>query len=580
MAVVNAVMAQAQAAGQYEGFRPHTTRVHARPAAVASLPPIARDAVRAEPVEADQESLSWRDSLTVPRELPEEKLVALECRQAARVDRAAASQRASRRGDIMVLARRRDRLAAMEEELRALHIPAQQPEKTDLCEAPEVQDIVALLDVLVSPDARPVAGAGAEVAAVRPAATTRWSRWLSRRGRRRPTAGPRRGSSCCKRRHDLAPGLLAAAAQAARLESAGWSAGRRTTRWMRSTTQGDVLARFARLHSGALARNGAGQPARPAGRGAPGRWRALCHALWLCAGAQGGRHPGARAVGDAGACACSPCMAPRAWRRPSCCMLDTDGAPARAETMGVLVEWPGEAPAPWRFAFIASETRPPACSAEALERGKDRAPARGAQCALRGDDACRAIGSCCRRWQPHAVGENSWWQRLQALCTPIEAPRAAPALADSRRRRGAALPAAAAADPVGGEARRRPARRRPGTAGFRTNRVSARRCTACWRAGPAACDPSPRTQVRRVAREFALDRCAGRRGRGHGAAHPFRRGRLGLGPGRAAIGRATKYRCITKANCCGWTAWCAAPARASGGCSTTRRQRGPNSRTN
>ena len=52
---------------------------------------------------------------------------------------------------IMVLARKRDRLAAMEEELRALHIPAQQPEKTDLCEAPEVQDIVALLDVLVSP---------------------------------------------------------------------------------------------------------------------------------------------------------------------------------------------------------------------------------------------------------------------------------------------------------------------------------------------------------------------------------------------------------------------------------------------
>ena len=51
----------------------------------------------------------------------------------------------------MVLARRRERLAAMEDELRALHIPAQQPEKTDLCEAPEVQDLTALLDVLVSP---------------------------------------------------------------------------------------------------------------------------------------------------------------------------------------------------------------------------------------------------------------------------------------------------------------------------------------------------------------------------------------------------------------------------------------------
>ncbi len=52
---------------------------------------------------------------------------------------------------LIVLARRRDRLGVMEDELRALHIPAQQPEKSELGEAPEVQDIVALLDVLVSP---------------------------------------------------------------------------------------------------------------------------------------------------------------------------------------------------------------------------------------------------------------------------------------------------------------------------------------------------------------------------------------------------------------------------------------------
>jgi ATP-dependent helicase/nuclease subunit A len=51
---------------------------------------------------------------------------------------------------------------------------------------------------------------------------------------------------------------------------------------------------------------------------------------------------------------------------PLVLLLDTDGPPARPESMGALCEWPGEAPAPWRFAFLASETRPPACSAEAL----------------------------------------------------------------------------------------------------------------------------------------------------------------------------------------------------------------------
>ena len=52
---------------------------------------------------------------------------------------------------IMVLARKRERLGLMQAELAALHIAAQQPEKTELIDCAEVQDVVALLDVLVSP---------------------------------------------------------------------------------------------------------------------------------------------------------------------------------------------------------------------------------------------------------------------------------------------------------------------------------------------------------------------------------------------------------------------------------------------
>ena len=51
----------------------------------------------------------------------------------------------------MVLSRKRAGLLPLQDELRALHIPAQVGEKTELIDCCEVLDVVALLDVLVSP---------------------------------------------------------------------------------------------------------------------------------------------------------------------------------------------------------------------------------------------------------------------------------------------------------------------------------------------------------------------------------------------------------------------------------------------
>jgi ATP-dependent helicase/nuclease subunit A len=51
----------------------------------------------------------------------------------------------------MVLARKRDPLARCRTSCALLGIACVQPEKADLGEAPEVQDVVALLDALVSP---------------------------------------------------------------------------------------------------------------------------------------------------------------------------------------------------------------------------------------------------------------------------------------------------------------------------------------------------------------------------------------------------------------------------------------------
>jgi ATP-dependent helicase/nuclease subunit A len=51
----------------------------------------------------------------------------------------------------MVLSRRRAGLLPLQDELRALHIPAYIGEDTELIDCCEVLDIVALLDALVSP---------------------------------------------------------------------------------------------------------------------------------------------------------------------------------------------------------------------------------------------------------------------------------------------------------------------------------------------------------------------------------------------------------------------------------------------
>ena len=148
IAVVNAVMSEAAQTDGYEGFRSHTTS-SLDAGFVGSLPPIARSAAASDSAGEAFEA-GWRDSLTTPRELPQESLHTMEARQAANWIAHQLQSSAVQAADIMVLARKRAALLPVQEELRRLHIPAQVGEKTDLIECCEVQDIVALLDVLVS----------------------------------------------------------------------------------------------------------------------------------------------------------------------------------------------------------------------------------------------------------------------------------------------------------------------------------------------------------------------------------------------------------------------------------------------
>jgi ATP-dependent helicase/nuclease subunit A len=135
-------------------------------------------------------------------------------------------------------------------------------------------------------------------------------------------------------------------------------------------------------------------------------------------------------------------------------VLDTDAPAPRAESMGVIVEWPGEAPAPWRFSFVASESNPPPCSAQALEverAARQREELNGLYVAMTRAREQLVISSVA----PRHGNERSWWQRLEALAMPIEveaaSARPAATLRSFALSQVPALPARAPSAPPGAQ---------------------------------------------------------------------------------------------------------------------------------
>ena len=413
---VNEVMAQAQDTGEYEGFRDHTTESQDT-GRVAALPAIPRPVRDDAP--ADGGPPAWRDSLTVPRELPEERLVTLEARQAA----AWVAQRIAEGadpGEIMVLARKRDRLAAMELELRALHIPTQQPEKTRLAEAAEVQDVIALLDALVSPThdlslARALKSPlfGLDDAALVAIATLA----------RAQADGPPRPWFELLQKEEL-PTQLPSGLPAVLLRWKQWVDRLPPHDALQAIyDDGDVLARFAQA---------APAPLRPA---VLSNLRAL---LGTALSLQGGRYltpygfvRALKAGGIEGPALAVPGVVrlltvhgAKGLEAGTVLLLDTDAAPPKAETMGVLVDWPGEEPHPQRFAFLASESNPPACCAIAVAQER----------AERQREELNGLYVAMTRAQHELVASSivpakaaavpSWWQRLQPQCEVLDAPTA------------------------------------------------------------------------------------------------------------------------------------------------------------
>jgi ATP-dependent helicase/nuclease subunit A len=403
IAAVNTVMAQAASLDGYDGFRPHTTDSRAQ-GAVVRFEPIPRAEKSSRPGDA-----GWRDSLTTPRELPEETLRTHEARQAAAWI-AAQVAAGSRPEKMMILSRKRSGLLPMQEALRALHIPAQIGEKTPLIERCEVQDLVALFDALCSPrhDLSLARALRSPLFALDDSALVT----LALMQRENPIPW----FDLLQKTELLATDLIGLGAVLMRWK--GW-----VDAWpphdalQRIYDDGDVLARFAAA-------------APPTQRNAVlANLRAL---LSVALDLDGGRYltpyrfvrllkagdTPLPATLDASAVRLLTIHGAKGLEADTVLLLDTDTPERPAESMGVLIDWPGESHAPERFVFLLSESRPSACAAALLaseQQARRREEINALYVAMTRARCTLAVSSIV----PHRDASLSWWQRLSPAATEL-----------------------------------------------------------------------------------------------------------------------------------------------------------------
>ncbi len=424
-----------------------------------------------EQVPSAAQTRAWRDSLNAPRFDAE---ISRKEREAAQAAWLIAGYLATETPpSVMVLARRHASLALMQQALQQIGIASQLQEKQMLADVPAVQDVLALLQALISPRS------DLDLARALKSPVFGWTdEQLMALRLAQLKAAQLEGAQTIEPKHriqsawfDLLTGGLREPLSDESLVNEPFANGARVgaqlLRWQAWLHQlpphdalqaiyddGDILNKYlAAMPS----------PIRLASH------LALQALLWAALQEGGGRFLTAYGFVRAMRAASQSIKAPassggaaqtqqssvelltihgaKGLEADVVLLLDSDAEPRKAQTMTTLVDWPPEQNAPRRLVFLQSEAKPPRCAASLLA---DDLAAREVEelntlyvAATRARDVL--VVSAHQAHRPHA---GSAWHRLQPLCQPAPAPQTLPPSVPATlpAPESAAVPAPAASD--------------------------------------------------------------------------------------------------------------------------------------
>ncbi|MDO9235873.1 MAG: UvrD-helicase domain-containing protein [Aquabacterium sp.] len=417
VSALNMVMGRAHDEGVFPGFRAHTTASQAD-ARIRALPSIMR-AEASKPTSHE----GWRDSLTSPRELARTTIKELEAAQVAAAVKALIVQEGIVPSDIFVLSRKRATLALVAQALDERGVAHIAPENTLLIDTAEVRDLVAVLDVLVSPH-HDMALAHALKSPLFGASDADLL-YLAHRVRQSSSnpswydvlTGPRDGIDEAAPAPAPWPASLDRAAQLLMAWAQLSKVAPPHDLLERVVSEGQYRERLlacvpysrraqALFHVDALQ---AQSLEMDSGRDAtPYRWVRAIKRLPL--------NLPPRAQSDA--VQLLTIHGAKGLEARVVFMVDSDPEPAKKDSYAIMVDWPESHSEPKRCAFLRSEGKPPPSLAQALadDRAADQLEELNAMYVALTRAREQLIFS---RTEPRGLTSNSWWQRL-ASCGVID----------------------------------------------------------------------------------------------------------------------------------------------------------------
>jgi len=402
LAVVNSAMLNAQEANEYRGFRPHTTE--SAEAGLALCLPLINDIKKEEDNLTSSTESTWRDSLTMPRVDAEETLKEREADQAARWIAANTNGQS-----VMVLCRTHEPLGLIQKALQRYGVQASKLEKNDLADAPAVQDVLALLNFLVSPHS------DLDLARALKSPLFAWTDAQLMVLRAQQLAALPDGKSW----FDLLDGDIK----------------ERLTRWQAWLAQlpphdalqaiyddGDVLNKYL--------------TAMPAEMGL-GSHAALQALLSAALQVGGGRFLSTYAFVRTMRAKVQSIKAPDVAESVSAVqlltvhgakgleadvvvLLNSDPEPRKMQSMTTLIDWQPEDSAPQKFVFLLSESEPPLCAKALLQEDFKAREVEELNTLYVATTRARQT-LVLSASKSHHSNPTSVWHRLQALCTPAAA---------------------------------------------------------------------------------------------------------------------------------------------------------------